>query len=138
MHWLLDPITKHYVDFSGRATRQSFWMFVLFHTLIVIAFVMLGLAALMGTGNFPGVLYVVFGLFIVGTFLPGLAISVRRLHDAGFSGWLILIGIIPYLGSLILLVLYCLPTKVAAPVAEEVAPASGTAADQAPVTVTTE
>lgn len=134
MHWLLDPITKHYVDFSGRATRQTFWMFILFHTLITTALVVVGTFMFISTGNFPTLIYGVLGLFVLGTFLPGLAISVRRLRDAGFSGWLILIGLIPYLGGLILLVLYCLPTKVAAPVAASAQPAESPV--QQPVGVT--
>ncbi len=111
MHWFLDPITNHYADFSGRATRQQYWMFVLVHFLL-----MLGLIALLGVLVMSGVLrfglaWVLFMLVGLALFLPALAISVRRLHDVGYTGWLILLGLIPYVGALVLLVFYCLPGK---------------------------
>ncbi len=111
MHWFLDPITNHYADFSGRATRQQYWMFVLVHFLL-----MLGLTAVLGVLVMSGVLrfglaWVLFMLVGLALFLPALAISVRRLHDVGYTGWLILLGLIPYVGALVLLVFYCLPGK---------------------------
>lgn len=51
-------------------------------------------------------------IVLLGLLLPMIAVSVRRLHDANFSGWLYLLSLIPGgLGGLILLVLYCLPPK---------------------------
>ena len=46
-------------------------------------------------------------LYSIAVFLPGMAVSVRRLHDIGKSGWLLLVGLIPIIGFLYLLVLYC-------------------------------
>ena len=41
-------------------------------------------------------------------FIPGLAVSVRRLHDTGRSGWWLLLAFIPYIGSIALLIIFCI------------------------------
>lgn len=105
--YFLDVITKHYVDFSGRATRKQFWLFLLFNALVAM-----GLYLLSGMDGTLGSLFnVVYVLYSLAIFLPALAIQIRRLHDAGFSGWLWLLMFLPLLGGLILFVLYLLPTK---------------------------
>ena len=43
--------------------------------------------------------------------MPSLAVLVRRLHDANFSGFFVFIGLIPFVGGIILLVLTILPSK---------------------------
>ncbi|MAJ32884.1 MAG: hypothetical protein CMC18_09645 [Flavobacteriaceae bacterium] len=50
-----------------------------------------------------GILYIIYALFV---FIPGLAVAVRRLHDVGKSGWMLLIALIPLIGAIWLLVLY--------------------------------
>lgn len=96
-------LTKNYVNFSGRATRKQYWLFVLFNIIVfaVLAFV---LSFLGNTGN------VLYYLCCLAVFLPSLAIDVRRLHDINFSGWWMLLTILPFLGGLILLVLMLLPS----------------------------
>ena len=64
-------------------------------------------AALMTLGLFVFV-YIIFGLAV---FLPGLALVVRRLRDAGFHWALIFVGFVPFVGSIALLVLLAMPTK---------------------------
>jgi uncharacterized membrane protein YhaH (DUF805 family) len=106
MHWLLDPITKHYADFSGRTPRQSYWMFTLLITALYIVIAVAGIVL------FDAMLsLVLLFIVVVGLFLPSLAIQVRRLHDIGKSGWWLLLSLIPYIGGFILLVLYCLPSQ---------------------------
>lgn len=114
MDLLLRP-WRHYADFQGRSRRSEYWLFVL--QTIVVAFILMSFigfgtffdptgAGLLGlSGGALGVLTV----FWLATIIPSLAVGVRRLHDAGLSGWLMLIGLIPYLGGLILLVLVLLP-----------------------------
>ena len=51
------------------------------------------------------------GTFLLATFLPGLGMTVRRLHDIGLSGWLYLVILIPTFGSLIILVFALIPTQ---------------------------
>ena len=108
MNWYLKCL-KRYIDFWGRARRKEYWMFTLWNVVIIMF-----LAALAAIGGeigsdsllsyIPMVLYLLYGLFIL---IPSFTVSVRRLHDIGKSGWWILIGLIPLIGSIILLVWYC-------------------------------
>lgn len=90
-------VLKKYADFSGRARRQEYWMFSLIQSAIIIALVILDFVL----GTLP-LLTVIYAL---GTFLPGLAVLVRRLHDLGKSGWWYFIGAIPFAGFIWLIVL---------------------------------
>ena len=102
MSWWLTCMKK-YVDFSGRARRTEYWMFVLFN--IIFAIVALVLDNILGTASEElgyGLLYSLFSLAIV---LPTLAVTVRRLHDVGKSGWWIFISLIPLIGGIWLFVL---------------------------------
>lgn len=105
MHWFIDPIKNHYVDFEGRTARKAFWMFALIHFIfsLVINFI--------GEATNLEFLALIYGLVI---FLPALAISVRRLHDVGMSGWWVLLSFIPILGFLVLLFFYVKPSDVGA------------------------
>lgn len=85
MNWYVDA-WKKCVEFSGRARRKAFWMFVLFNFLISFGIGMIGGVI----GN--DMLSLVYSLAI---FLPSLALSIRRLHDTGHSGWWILVPIVP-------------------------------------------
>jgi uncharacterized membrane protein YhaH (DUF805 family)/cold shock CspA family protein len=101
-------VTTGYVRFRGRARRREYWSFV-FVSLIGFAIVGgVGFAAGTALGyneadepRFAGAFLGVFWLFL---FLPSLALLVRRLHDIGLSGWFILLGFVPMVGSLIILV----------------------------------
>ena len=88
MDWYL-KVLKQYGDFSGRARRKEFWMFFLFDT--VFRFVAAAID--------PGLL----AIYYLALFIPSLAVSVRRLHDVGKSGWMLLIVIIPLIGPFWLL-----------------------------------
>ena len=112
MKWYI-KVLKNYVTFSGRARRKEFWMFILFNA--IFAFVAMMLDKLCGTTfkfemhgmTFPmsyGWIYVIYGIAVL---LPSLAVWVRRLHDIGKSGWLVLISFIPIVGAIILLVWAC-------------------------------
>ncbi len=101
MHWFLDPIKNQYADFTGRATRQQFWMFTLFYVLLFIALEVVAQALPM--------LAPVSILAMIGLLLPSLAIGARRLHDHGKSGWWQLVGIIPFVGVIIFIILMVLP-----------------------------
>jgi uncharacterized membrane protein YhaH (DUF805 family) len=106
MHWLLDPITKHYVDFSGRTPRQAYWMFTLFIMLLYVALMIVSVTLF---GPTTGLVFIFIAALVL--LLPSLSIQVRRLHDIGKSGWWLLLSFIPYVGGLILLVMYCLPSQ---------------------------
>jgi uncharacterized membrane protein YhaH (DUF805 family) len=111
----LKPLKK-YADFSGRASRQEYWSFYLFQFLVSVVLVIASIIgiALVVTGQMAG--WALAGpagltlvLFTVYTLVPMLAAGVRRLHDRGQSGWLMLIGLIPYVGGIILVILLALP-----------------------------
>ena len=104
MEWFL-KVMKQYADFNGRARRKEYWMFLLFN--IIFALVAMLVDNLLGmriNEQIPyGYLYLLYGL---ATFIPGIAVGVRRLHDVGKSGWWYLIAFIPLIGGLYLLYLF--------------------------------
>ena len=93
---------RNYVNFSGRAVRSEFWYWVLFAILASIVAGLIDLALFGVEGSSP-----INSLVGLALFLPGLAVSVRRLHDLDRSGWWILLGLIPLVGVIILIVWYC-------------------------------
>lgn len=102
MNYFLKAL-RQYADFSGRARRMEYWMFVLFN--LIFAIVAAVLDTLIGFAS-EGGFGVISSLYSLAMIIPGLAVSVRRLHDVGKSGWMILIALIPLIGSIWLLVLY--------------------------------
>lgn len=105
--YFLDVLTKHYVDFSGKATRKQFWLFALFQAIIMFVIFLLSTM-----DNAVGTLFaIIYVLLAFAFFLPGLAIQIRRLHDIGRSGWWWFICLVPLLGSIVLLVFFLLPSK---------------------------
>jgi uncharacterized membrane protein YhaH (DUF805 family) len=113
---------KKYATFEGRASRGEYWWWVLFTGIIV--FVLYGLAigiglatirpnGQMGPAAIP--IFVLIGLFGLAIIVPSIAVAVRRLHDAGYSGWFYLLALIPSVGGIIVLVLCALQTSPQAP-----------------------
>ena len=98
-------VTTDYANFEGRARRSEYWYFVLFNTLISYSTI------LISSYIDPMFGMVVYGLVILGFLIPGIAVVVRRLHDTGKSGWMILIGLIPFIGAIVLLVFMCLDSE---------------------------
>ena len=97
----LDVITNHYADFEGRARRKEYWMFFLFNFIVsTVLSIIMGMISETAAS-------VVSGLYGLALLLPGLSLGVRRLHDTGKSGWMILLGLIPLVGAIILLVFFC-------------------------------
>lgn len=88
---------NNYAVFSGRARRKEYWFFVLFN--MIFAFVSAFVDTMIGT------YMTVYLIYVLVAFIPGLAVAVRRLHDVGKSGWMILISLIPVIGAIWLLVL---------------------------------
>ena len=89
MEWYLGPLKK-YAEFSGRAGRKEYWLFTLGQFVIGFLLAML----------IP-VLYLV---FVFGTLLPVLAVTVRRLHDTNRSGWWFFIVLVPFVGGIAMFV----------------------------------
>ena len=107
---------KGYVDFTGRSTRSEYWLVWLTNILLLIPFYSAYFDVIFSEENegallvFGGlaIIYMIFGLAL---FLPWLALTVRRLRDAGFHWALIFVGFIPMVGGIALLVLLAMPSK---------------------------
>jgi putative OPT family oligopeptide transporter len=96
---------QHYAVFSGRARRKEFWLFILFNVIFSFAAMFLdNILKFAVVGNY-GLIYILYALAV---FIPGLAVGIRRLHDIGKSGWFFLIGLIPIIGGIWLFVLFCI------------------------------
>lgn len=94
MEYFTRAIQK-YADFSGRATRKEYWMFILFY---LIFYVVLGVIdGILGTM----ILALIFSLVLA---IPSISLGARRLHDTGRSGWWQLITIVPLIGIIVLIV----------------------------------
>jgi uncharacterized membrane protein YhaH (DUF805 family) len=112
MQWYL-KVLKQYADFNGRARRTEYWMFTLFNVIAVVVLtlvdVLLGTATATSSGTgFSASLGLFSGLYSLAVLIPSLAVTVRRLHDQDKSGWFILLGLIPFVGGIIVLVFMCL------------------------------
>lgn len=105
MNYYLDAF-KNYCVFNGRATRQQYWMFVLFN--MIAAIILSILDGIIGTGT------ILVGIYNLAVFLPSLGLTIRRLHDIGKSGCWFFISLIPVIGIIWLIVLLCQPSKEAA------------------------
>lgn len=113
-------VTANYFNFQGRASRREFWFYVLFWTIVFIVLVVGGFILDLAVGNldtfdaFPA-LTLVGGLgFVLLTVIPWIALTVRRLHDVGMSGWFALL-IHPLmlftLGQIVLIVIGIIPSQ---------------------------
>ncbi len=90
---------RKYAEFEGRSRRREYWFFALFYVLIAIA-----VGILSAILDWAFVLYIALTLVFI---IPSLAVTVRRLHDIGKSGWFYFISLIPLVGSIILIVWMC-------------------------------
>ncbi len=90
---------RKYAVFKGRSTRSEYWYFTLFNILAVGVFGLID--QLMGTFNFDAGYGPLSAIYTLAMILPGLGVSIRRLHDTGRSGWWFMITIIPVIGLLV-------------------------------------
>ncbi len=101
MNWYI-KVLKNYVTFNGRARRKEYWIFFLVNTIISAVLTSVD-SFIAGPGNI-GIFYYIGILYSLAVLLPGLAVSIRRLHDTGRSGWWLLILLIPLIGAIVLLI----------------------------------
>lgn len=91
-----------YVTFSGRSSRAAYWYWVLFAVIVAVVAYIVDLAI-----GAP----ILTGLTSLALLLPGLAVSIRRMHDVGKSGWWILISLVPLIGFIVYLVFVLQPSQ---------------------------
>ena len=95
MEWYKMALNK-YSQFSGRSRRSEYWYFLLFNMIFTVVAVII-----------DSILWevpILYLLYSLGVFIPGLAVTIRRLHDTNKSGWWMLISIIPLIGAIVILV----------------------------------
>jgi len=110
---------KKYATFSGRASRSEYWWWHL--VAFIVSAIFNGLAFALGGYGLqldqsyapPSagavVVFVIWGIWALATIVPTIAVLARRLHDGNFSAGWILIGLVPFVGSIVLLVMTLLP-----------------------------
>ena len=108
MNWYLQALKK-YTVFTGRARRKEYWFFVLFNILISAALSVVDYVT--GTYSSHYGMGLLGGLYALGVLLPAIAVTIRRLHDTGRSGWWILIALVPLIGGIVLLVFMVLDSQ---------------------------
>ena len=113
---------KNFANFNGRATRSEFWLFYLFGQVVGLLLMIIGFAAAFMLGYMgaihdnPNVIPLIFACFIpmfifgLVNIIPSLAVGARRLHDAGFSGWLLLLFLVP-LGGFAIFIMWLLESQ---------------------------
>ena len=125
--YFASAFTRKYANFSGRARRKEYWGFYLFVAIlfVVLAIIVFAIAAAAGTSSSAsssgngvsnivagvGVIgLILFGIFALVLILPALAVTTRRFHDIGWSGWIVLLlyvlSIIPYVGFIISIIFH--------------------------------
>ena len=95
---------RNYVNFSGRAVRSEYWYWALFGMIVVVVFGVID--ELLNPGTQMGAFSVANVIVMLALVLPGLAVSVRRLHDIDFTGWWVLLGF-TIIGAFVLIYWAC-------------------------------
>lgn len=124
----VSSVFSKYATFSGRATRSEYWFWALFEVIVGLVFTF----AFIGTfswafgkalfdeatteANPVGVTFFVIvsvlaGVWALATLIPNLSVTVRRFHDAGYTGWLWFLNLIPSIGSIVVFVFMLLPSS---------------------------
>jgi len=98
---------RKYVDFGGRARRSEYWFFALYSILAAVAAQIVDRFVDPPAADVPYAVGIVYIVVVLANFLPGLAVTVRRLHDTNRSGWWFLIVLVPLLGAILLIVWFC-------------------------------
>lgn len=93
-----------YADFNGRSPRAEYWYFALFNVAVVMVLAVLG--AIIGK-----LFMYVYYAYVLTILVPSIAVSIRRMHDIGRSGWWVLISLVPFIGSIWYIVLAALPSQ---------------------------
>jgi uncharacterized membrane protein YhaH (DUF805 family) len=91
-------VLERYAQFTGRSGRAEFWWYFLAALIIGIVF-----NVLIAIASAFWIIYVIYGLAVL---IPGIAVGIRRLHDTDKTGWWLLIGLVPFVGIIVLIVFW--------------------------------
>jgi uncharacterized membrane protein YhaH (DUF805 family) len=109
MKWFFKALNQ-YGDFTSRASRKEYWCFTICSLLLgiitIVADNIIDLNFVIETEykTFQLPYGYIYSLYIIIMLIPSLAVTVRRLHDTGKSGWRFFIILIPFLGGILLLI----------------------------------
>jgi uncharacterized membrane protein YhaH (DUF805 family) len=101
-------VWKNSFNYSGRARRKEYWMYALFSFIVIMV---LGVLGGLLFSDSPSLSVVPMALYGLASMFPSLAVSVRRMHDTGRSGWWLLINLVPLIGGIWYFVLTVLDSK---------------------------
>ena len=111
MEWYLKVMRDNYANFNGRARRKEYWMYTLIFTVLLIALMTIMFSVLsfsdetgIETGPSVYLTVILVIVFLFAHLIPSIALTVRRLHDTGKSGWWYLIVLVPYLGNFVIFI----------------------------------
>ena len=107
IEWYLKVVRDNYSNFSGRARRSEYWYFILCNALIKLALGLITVAIIKASNTMGIIGIVLIILYSFAMVVPSLAVVVRRLHDVGKSGWFYFVSLIPLVGPIWILVLFC-------------------------------
>lgn len=108
MSWYIE-VLKKYAVFGGRARRKEYWYFVLFN--LIISIVLAIVDNVTGSFSAEAGMGLLGGLYMLAVLIPGIAVSVRRLHDTDRSGWWLLIILVPLIGAIVLIIFMVLDSS---------------------------
>ena len=108
--YYLRAVTRNYFKFTGRSRRAEYWSFILVTIVLLTACVIVDSylsETIFGVdaAGAPNFIPMSSGLLYIYSIVPSISIVVRRLHDQGMSGWMLLLNVIPYLGGIIIFIL---------------------------------
>jgi uncharacterized membrane protein YhaH (DUF805 family)/cold shock CspA family protein len=123
--YFLRCLTQNYANFEGRARRKEFWSFALILIAATVPIALAGLTLDFAAGNLqqiasdadfeaggaPWITFAMIGVLVLVMIVPLFAVTVRRIHDIGLSGWFLLMNFIPSVGSFIILVFTLIPSQ---------------------------
>lgn len=103
MNWYLLALKK-YAVFNGRARRKEYWYTALIN--LIIIFVLDGIKIAIYGSSREGLnpVNIITMIYFISVFIPLIAVTVRRFHDTGRTGWWLLIGFIPIVGYVVFLI----------------------------------
>lgn len=111
----VNSVFSKFFNIMGRASRAEYWWYIGFYVVVMIAAISFDVWSLGAAGVVGKLPYNPFDYFstywLLINFVPSITVTVRRLHDAGFSGFFFLLYFVPFIGGLMVFIMMLLPSK---------------------------